>query len=157
MKALVVADSGFGNTWNVANAIAGAMGDDAHAVHPTDVSPADLEGLEILVVGSPTQGGRPLPSIRDFVNGLSHSGLKGVNVAAFDTRMESGKNLPLKLLMNVIGFAAPKIEKALESEGGNRVAAPVGFFVEGKEGPLRKGELGRAAQWARELPPISPD
>lgn len=28
---------------------------------------------------------------------------------------------------------------------------PAGFFVNGKEGPLKEGELERAAEWARQI------
>jgi hypothetical protein len=43
---------------------------------------------------------------------------------------------------------AREIGKALEA-GGRLVAPPEGFAVEGTEGPLKQGELERAAEWAR--------
>lgn len=33
--------------------------------------------------------------------------------------------------------------------GGTLIASPEGFFVKGKEGPLKEGELKRAASWAK--------
>jgi hypothetical protein len=53
--------------------------------------------------------------------------------------------------MKLIGFAAPKIGRQLTSLGGREVASPEGFAVEGKEGPLKTGELERAKAWAGRL------
>jgi hypothetical protein len=53
--------------------------------------------------------------------------------------------------MKMGGYAAPRIARALEKKGGNLAAPPEGFFVEDKEGPLKAGELERAAGWAKEL------
>ena len=33
----------------------------------------------------------------------------------------------------------------------SRVVSPQGFFVEGKEGPIKDGELSRAIAWGRHL------
>jgi len=152
MKVLIVADSAYGNTWAVAGAIAEGFGGDALALRPEHVGPDDVRGLDLLFVGSPTQGGRPLAAVQAFVTGLPKDGLAGVDVGAFDTRVDAGaQSLPLRLLVNVIGYAAPKIGKALSARGGRLIAPPEGFMVEGKEGPLRAGELERAAGWARSL------
>jgi hypothetical protein len=45
-------------------------------------------------------------------------------------------------------FAAPRIASALEEAGAALVVGPEGFIVEDTEGPLRAGELERAAEWA---------
>jgi hypothetical protein len=42
-----------------------------------------------------------------------------------------------------------RIANNLKGKGGNLVAPPEGFFVTGKEGPLKEGELERAAGWAK--------
>ena len=54
--------------------------------------------------------------------------------------------------MGAIGFAAPNNDKSLRSKGGTQVATPEGFLVKASEGPLKDGELDRAATWARDLP-----
>jgi hypothetical protein len=72
------------------------------------------------------------------------SGLQGVAVAAFDTR------IPAKWV-RIFGFAAPKIARRLEKLGGTLVGSAEGFFVGDTEGPLVEGELERAAGWARGL------
>ena len=149
MNALVVFDSEFHNTEAVARAI--AEGINASLVHAT-AAPAALEAKEMLFVGAPTQGGRPTRALQAFLEGLPASSLAGVRFVAFDTRFDySSQNFGLKALMKLIGYAAPKIAKALTAKGGRQVAPPEGFIVEDKEGPLRDGELARASEWARNV------
>ena len=78
--------------------------------------------------------------------------LRGIDVAAFDTRVPTGgRNVLLRALMHLIGYAAPRINRTLKAKGGHVVGDPEGFIVEGKEGPLRAGEEARAEAWALRL------
>lgn len=154
MKVLVVADSAYGNTWELARAIADAFGNNARALRPGQVTSNDIEGVELLLVGSPTQGGKPLPAVMNWLRALPPEALNRVGVAAFDTRVAAAElGFPLRVLVNVIGYAAPKLAKQLTAHGGRQAAPPEGFLVEGKEGPMKAGELERAAAWARNLVP----
>ncbi|HDQ73031.1 MAG TPA: flavodoxin family protein [Chloroflexi bacterium] len=47
--------------------------------------------------------------------------------------------------------AALGCEARLIKKGGIRAMPSAGFFVEGEKGPLRDGELERAADWARRI------
>jgi flavodoxin I len=50
------------------------------------------------------------------------------------------------------GFAAPKMADILKEKGWMLVGEPGGFFVRGlKKGPLKRGEVDRAAAWAKGL------
>ncbi|MBN1179603.1 MAG: flavodoxin family protein [Anaerolineae bacterium] len=152
MKALVVYDSAFGNTEKVAQAMGEALG--AEALRPGDVKPEHLKGLDLLIVGSPTQKFTALPSINGFLKGLSNSGLDGVKVAAFDTRFPQSQVDEVGILAffaRLFGYAAEPIGKRLEKKGGHLVVAPEPFFVSDTEGPLLDGELDRAANWARQV------
>ncbi|MCJ7667770.1 MAG: flavodoxin family protein [Anaerolineae bacterium] len=144
MKALIVYDSVYGNTEEIARAIAGAItpSDGVKVLRAGEANPSELESIGLLIVGSPTQGGRPTPAIQDFLNKVPEPAIKGVNVAAFDTRFSTK-------LVGIFGYAAGKIADNLKGKGGTLVASPEGFFVKGKEGPLKEGELERAAGWAR--------
>jgi flavodoxin len=143
----------YGNTRQVAEAIARSLGD-ARVVEPGDVEPAGLPGLDLLIVGAPTQGGRPTPPVTALLRTIPSDALRNTPVCAFDTRIAvSEQGFPLRLLIGLIGYAAPRIAGALRARGGRLVAPPEGFIVEGKEGPLRAGELERAAAWARTLAP----
>jgi flavodoxin I len=39
----------------------------------------------------------------------------------------------------------------LIKKGGSQVLAPAGFFVLNTEGPLKEGELERAAEWVKSI------
>ncbi len=45
--------------------------------------------------------------------------------------------------------AAGRISGNLKGKGGTLMAFPEGFFVKGTKGPLKEGELERAADWAK--------
>ena len=150
MKKLVIYDSQYGNTKKIAEAVANAIKGDLVGVE--ELSEELVEGASLLVVGSPTQGGRPTQRLQDFFFTLPGDSLKGVSIASFDTRLkESNLNFALKLLVKTIGYAASKMETLLVSKGGRVVNTAEGFFVKGKEGPLMDGELERAIKWAKKI------
>jgi len=140
MKALVVYDSRHGNTEKVALAVGEALGAQVRQVG--EVSPADLQGLDLLIVGSPTHGGWFTEGIKNLLE--ASPALEGVDVVAFDTRTATIWNRILPF-----GYAAPRIARSLERNGGHLLAPPEGFVVLGMEGPLKEGELQRAAGWAK--------
>ena len=146
MKVLIIYDSVFGNTEQIAQAIGNALGSHEHVevLRVGNVKPEQLTGLKLLIVGSPTQGGRPTPAIQDFLNKVSEAAIRGINVAAFDTRLSTR-------LVGIFGYAAGRIADSLKRKGGTLIAPPEGFFVKGKGGPLKEGELERAADWAKQL------
>ncbi len=158
MNALIVYDSAYGNTEQIAQAIGRGLeaGAEVKALQVTDVKPQHLTGLTLLVVGSPTQKFSPLPPITAFLKGIPANGLTGVRVAAFDTRMTPEEVERIRILaffVRLFGYAAEPIAKRLQKKGGQPVAQPVGFFVGGTEGPLIDGELERATDWGRQLLP----
>ncbi|MFW6115892.1 MAG: flavodoxin family protein [Chloroflexota bacterium] len=148
MNALVVYDSLYGNTERIARAIGDALvdkaGDKARVVRPGGMDADDVEAVDLLVIGSPTHGGRPTEAIQGLLDGLEGTLPADTRVAAFDTRMATR-------LVAIFGYAARRIGRALEEAGGTLVAPPEGFVVKGKEGPLKDGELERAADWAKGL------
>jgi flavodoxin len=109
-----------------------------------EVNPSELKALDLLIVGSPTHGGRPSPPMREFLDKVQSPALQGTNVAAFDTRHTS------KLTV-IFGYAAGRIAGSLKKMGGTLIVSPQGFLVTGTEGPLKEGELERAAAWAKEF------
>jgi flavodoxin len=159
MKALVIYDSTFGNTAQIAQAIGGALGSQEEVAirQATTVQPEQLTGVNLLVVGSPTQGFRPTAAITKFLKEVAGQGLKGVQVAAFDTRISKSdiKSPLFRFIIDKGGYAAKRIANQLQQSGAELVVSPEGFFVEGKEGPLKAGERERAAEWAKLI--VSPE
>lgn len=166
MKTVVVYDSLFGNTERVAQAIADALRafgqveairvEPAQADelkrqellrqnHATDVrlEPAhqvSLEGVDLLIVGCPTQAFRATPTMQSFLENVSRASLSGMAVACFDTRVRGP-----------FGSAAKTMAKKLQKMGVSLLLPPESFFVEGTKGPMKSGEVERAASWAKTL------
>ena len=151
MKTLIVYDSVFGNTAKLAQAIAKAL--DSKAVKVSECTEADLQSLDRIIAGSPTRMFKPMPSMKSAIKGLPDGSLKGVKVAAFDSRfaVEESDSKMLSFMANKFGYAAEKMLKGLEKKGGTAAAEPIGFFVSGNEGPIVKDEEKRAAAWAKSL------
>lgn len=144
MKALIVYDSVYGNTEKIAKAVAEAItpSNEVKVLRVGDANPLELASVNLLIVGSPTHAGRPVPAVQDFLKKVPELSLKGISVAAFDTRIS-------KKIVGVFGYAAGRIAGNLKKKGGTLIASPEGFFVTGGQGPLREGELERAAGWAK--------
>jgi flavodoxin I len=145
MNALVIYDSQFGNTEQIARAIASHL--EAQGIvrflAVSDAAGLNLIGVDLLVIGGPTQGHSARQPLRDWVEQLSPSTLQSVVVATFDTR--------LRWPVFLAGSAARSIAKTLKNNGARLLVPPESFFVEGREGPLAKGEIERAEAWADTL------
>ena len=125
MKSLVIYDSVYGNTLELAKAIGSALAGDASVKQVNEVNPSDVTSVDLLIIGSPTQAGKPTEAMQSFLKRLPD--LAGIKVAAFDSRMSMW-------LARVLGYAAKRIADALKQHGGRLVAPPEGFFVEGRSG-----------------------
>jgi len=100
MKVLIVYDSMYGNTEKIARAIGGAINGDVKVLRPSEANSSDLKSISLLVVGSPTQGFRATKPIQTFIESILANALKGISVAAFDTRIpeaQVGKGLRYRL------------------------------------------------------------
>lgn len=157
MRYVVVVESAFGNTRQVAEAVTKGLGDDAQLFDVADAPPLqELTDVELLVVGGPThafgmsrpqtredaadKGGRP-PStgIREW---LGAAGPVALRAATLDTHTRS-PNLP--------GTASRAAAKRLRALGCTMVADPEKFWVHGGSGPLLEGERERALRWGAGL------
>jgi hypothetical protein len=162
MKALMVYESMFGNTEEIARAIGDGlsleMKLDRYEVG--DAPAAITDFVDLIVVGGPThafsmsrpgtragavrQGApdeRAATGLREWLGQL-HKGPHSELVATFDTRLDRGRRLP--------GSAAKKAERVMHSLGYASVGHK-SFYVSGTSGPLLPGELDRARDWGREL------
>jgi hypothetical protein len=163
MRALVIYESMFGNTRDIAQAIATGLDRSLPTTAyecsgaPTRI-PADV-GL--LVAGAPTHTfGLPRPTtrhsaaekseaplvtagtgLREWLDAVTFEGHRPPSVATFDTKVKS----PLP------GSAAAKAMRRLRRAGARQAAPPRTFIVLGTTGPLAEGELDAALTWGAGL------
>jgi flavodoxin I len=108
------------------------------------VTGLELTAYDLLVVGSPTQEGKELKAISSLLDAIPDTGLKYAKVAAFDTRHKWR-------WVGTWGYAAPSIANLLTAKGGELIIPPEGFIVNSTQGPIKNGELKRAAAWAKSM------
>ncbi|MBN1219828.1 MAG: flavodoxin family protein [Anaerolineae bacterium] len=112
MKVMVIYDSAYGNTAQIAQAIGAGLNkalqspEDVQIHQIGEVKPEQLVGLDVLVVGSPTQKTRPTPATSSFLKNIPRNALAGAKVAAFDTRFTEKK-------INSLGSYSFHIDKRL--------------------------------------------
>ena len=146
MNTLVVYDSQYGNTERIAQVIADTLRafGQAQAVRVDPAHPVSFQGVDLLILGSPTQGLKPTLAMQSFVETISSQQIRGRAVACFDTRFRGA-------LWK--SSAAPRMARQLRMMGVESLVSLESFFVKAmkKEGPLLAGEVERAASWARML------
>lgn len=169
MKAVVAYESMYGNTRQIAEAIAEGLEQlgEVEVLSVNDGGPSAADGAEFLVVGGPTHmhglatemsrkgvakaaeededvslepGATDGPGLRKWLTQRSGDGRPA---AAFDTRIDRSPVLT--------GSAARGIAKRLRRRGYEVVTDPQSFFVDDSEGPLADGELDRARVWGTSL------
>ena len=163
MRALVMYESMFGNSEQVARAIGEGMAKHVETeVRDVTATPpgAVPAGIDLLVVGGPTHAfSMSRPSTREDAvrqgaeQGLVNRGLRewleavpdlqGQSVATFDTRVSRARRLP--------GSAARSAARVLRRHGAKLLAPPESFFVDDVSGPLGDAEIGRAHVWGEQL------
>lgn len=145
MKALIVYWSKYGNTKQVAEAIArGMKSAKSVKVIVKDVRSTDPEEVldyDVLVIGSANHIGRPVGDIRKFLKKLAEINLEGKKGAVFDTHIKND----LKTVQ--------KMEKQIrEKITGLKLVIPgLATRVEGMKGPLCEGELPRAEEFGKSI------
>ncbi|HYF72525.1 MAG TPA: flavodoxin family protein [Nocardioides sp.] len=166
LKALVVYESMFGSTQDVAAAVADGLRAEGVTTELVDVrhAPAARDAeFDLLVVGAPThafslsrpstrqdavrQGANPelaSTGVREWIGAMgSREEAHGRAAAAFDTRVTKVRSLPKA--------ASTRASHLLARRGYHLVSRPTPFLVHDVKGPLVAGELEHAVAWARQV------
>jgi predicted phosphoribosyltransferase len=163
MKALVVYESMFGNTEQIARAVAAGLGEsfDVQLVEVSDAPGEPDPDVALIVAGGPThafsmswettradainrgahEGEREF-GLREWMAALP-AGAHTAKIATFDTKIESMRFAP--------GSAAKGAAKVARHHGYESAAKAQSFYVRDVDGPLVEGEIDRAQAWARQL------
>jgi flavodoxin len=141
MNTLVIYCSHSGNTKHVAEAIGEALAPlgRADVVSVETAAPVIPPDIDLLIVGSPTEGHGLPADARGFLDRLDGPSVQGRAAAAFDTRLKWPRLLS--------GSAADGIAQRLAAHGA-RVTRPNGSFLVSTAPALEPGELERAKAWA---------
>ena len=166
VRALLVYESMFGSTGEVARSVAEGLAEGGCEVEIREVRSAPPAGeahFDLLVVGAPThafslsrpttrrdavrQGARAElveTGLREWLDALGRRDeARGRPAAAFDTRVTKVRNLPKA--------ASTRAAHLLRRHGYELVGRPTPFLVDDVQGPLVDGELDRARAWGLEI------
>jgi len=146
MNSVVVHYSKYGNTQRIAESIAGVLGSagSVRLIPMAQLTAADLESVDLVVMGCPTHRMNLPEAVRPVLAGLPRRIMHGTPAAAFDTSYK------MSALLSRF-TAARKLARKLRKLGGKLVLSPETFHVEESEGPLYDGELERAQAWAASI------
>jgi hypothetical protein len=173
MRVVVVYESLFGNTREVAEAVAAGVAEAGPKVEvvvarvgATDQN--EVAAADLLIVGGPTHM-RGMTSGLSRKMGISANERKDPAEGEHHERESSGEgpgvrdwlhDLPkatrarwaaafdTRVDSRMAGGAGPGIAKRLRRHGYELIGEPEGFIVEDVDGPLRDGEADRARAWA---------
>lgn len=129
MKAVVVYDTKFGNTEQVAKGIAKIL--NADTIKVSNIEPSSLKVYDLFAFGCPVHAWNMSAGMKTALQKLEGESFEKKKAATFDTRLAS----------RFAGNAASKIQKKLKKLGFEIVMKPVHFIVAGREGPLAEGEI----------------
>ena len=153
MKILIVYDSLFGYTKKIAYSI----GEATSAQYETkiqkvdEITLQDIKDFDLLIVGSPTHGGRFTEPMKKFITALPEDSLKNMKVSTFDTSFPTtNMGFFINHVVKIFGNAAPRLAKEFEKKAAINLDSKI-FYVLVKEGPLKDGEKERAKEWIDQI------
>ena len=143
VNVVILCDSKFGNTMQLAQSMAAALREThSVALRTAHEGIGPNTGFDVLLVGGPTHAHGTSVPLKEAVAAIPAAALKGARVAAFDTRIQIARFLS--------GSAAASAAKLLKKAGAAIVAPPESFFVTRDDPPvLLPGEMDRAKSWAQ--------
>jgi flavodoxin len=145
MKALIVYDTNYGMTEQVANAIMKGMKEsgvsDIVLKKVGDANEVDFKGSDAWIFGSPVHIGGATGGAKKALKTAIDAGAKGKKVTTFDTRFAgyAGKG------------AAEKMMEKMEEAGVMKIAEPQPFVVLKTKGPLAEGEETKAVAFGKKI------
>ncbi len=153
MKISIIYDSLYGNTEKIAHTIKEELGkkNEVEVKKVTETKLEDMQGKDLVIIGSPTHRGRASKAIQVLLNLIPKGFLKSIKVAVFDTSLATyKKNFFMKGVMKFFGYSAPRMANTLKGRGAEIVSVQ-SFFVMSTKGPLQDDELERTKRWAKGL------
>ena len=155
MKGIVAYDSVYGNTKQVAEAIAEQIKADGHTAEVLSLKGGGARHIEadFMFVGSPTRMGRPTRSAKAFLDGLDVAYWKSRPIVAFDTvgPLPKDEEKREKWLARIEKSAATRMQELAKDRGMNAHPEVLHVAVTGFKGPLASDALGIARDFVHQF------
>ena len=153
MRTLIVYDSQFGNTEQIARTVGERLGS-ARLIRAEEVGSLANIDCDLLIVAGPTHRHGMSAALRILFESMPRGALKNVPTATFDTRYRMSPFLS--------GSAAARIASKLKRGGARLVVPPKSFFMKRDVPPqgekrrhglerLEAGEETQVVEWAMSI------
>ncbi len=152
MKGIVVYDTSYGNTKQIAETIAETLtgsGIEVDLFYVKNVKKLSAEDYSFVVLGSPTKFGTMSFATKFFLSRVKAEEWMNKPFAAFDT--ENPENIDRSRLENKEWSAAEKISEKLREKRMSQLLPVLKVSVLGQKGPLVEGEIERTKEYAKQF------
>lgn len=155
MKGIVVCDSVYGNTKQVAEAIAEEIRSEGHEVELISLKDGEAPAAmgDFMFVGSPTRMGRPTGAAKEYLSGLNVDQWKGKPIVMYDTVGPLPKDEEKRKvwMTRIDKSAASRMRDLAEGRGLTVHRELLHIAVTGFKGPLAPDALDRARDFTRKF------
>ena len=145
-RAIIVYESVYGNTKEIAEAIAEGIqtvqGTECRVVKPGEIHTDEICDYDAILFGCPNHNQGPALNMTKFLERAAIVHVKGKIGAIFDTYTGGNKGVALKKLKSIVEEKFPGIEFQGDGFSGK---------VEGRKGPLAETEFETARDFGKEI------
>jgi len=146
IKVIVVYESKYGNTKQVAEAIIEGINEieriEAVLKEPKHVEPTEVFDYDVILIGSPNHFGGPTRGIKKFIDKLGKLGVKGRMFAVFDTYIKGDFEKAVKKMEKRINEKVPELKQ---------IASGLSIKVQGTKGPILEEELPKCKEFGKKI------
>ena len=145
-KGLVLYDSKYGNTKMVAEEVTEGLrskGMEADLSYMEGFDAKEVEGYDVIAVGTPNHMGGPTRRAKNLVKSLKGQNLERKTFGFFDTCLKGEEGKATRKMANKLRDIAP----------GVMIAPELSILVGGMKGPIVDGELPKCAEFIGGLIP----
>ncbi len=146
LKIIIVYESKYGNTKNVAEAILDGIkeiGEIEFSLNEVkEVNLDNISDYDAILIGSPNHMGGPTRGIKKFIDELSKLKLEGKMFAVFDTCFEKDFKKAVNKMEKRMSEKVPSMKK---------LAPGLSIKVQGMKGPIIDGELPKCKDFGKEV------
>lgn len=145
-KVIVVYETGYGNTKQVAETIIEGINEieriEAVLKEPKHMEPTEVLDYDVILIGSPNHFGGPTRGIKKFIDKLGKLPLKEKTFAVFDTYIKGDFEKAVK-----------KMEKRINEKvlGLKQIAPGLSIKVQGMKGPILEEELPKCKDFGKKI------
>ncbi len=144
LNVLIVYESKYGNTKLVAETIGEGMkeveGIDVTIKNFEEINIHNLNNFDAILIGSPNHYFKQTRAIKNFINQLATTSLKGKSFAVFDTHLKSIRHRAVENMEKQIMKNIPNMKL---------ITSGLKIRVNGIKGPITEGELPKCIEFGK--------